>query len=200
MWIEALQGWFERGDTERTRQLLPELRQHAYTTVVELKTLHTNMLNKSLESSSLSQALYETMQAWKQRVTPKYKEDMRINFECPERLSIPIGLRNTLVRIASLAFSNALQHSGIIENPAVQVTVRVQQEDNDILLEVVDTGIGIDLAANKGGYGFDRMRQLAEKINNWGGVKSDLEILSEIDRGTKVALRLKLNYQKSPSQ
>jgi GAF domain-containing protein len=193
LWIEALEVWLKRGDEDKIRELLPQLHAHAYTTVFELKTLHTNMLQNSFEADNLKLAISETMSAWTKRVTPKYKEGMRINLVCPDNLEIPVGLRNTMVRIASLAFSNAVLHSGIIENPKVEVSVSVRQEGNTIVLAVIDNGRGIDFTETPKGFGFDRMEQLTNKIKAWEGVSSDLQIETEINMGTKVFLRLKLD-------
>jgi len=193
MWIEALEEWLVRNEYQKAKQLVPELRQHALTTVLELKALHTNMLTKPLEAGSLKQALEQTMNLWTQRAIPKYSGVLNISLECPDDLVIPVKIRNTLVRIASLAFSNAIRHSGIIEDPGVSVQVNVQQRNNEIILEVIDNGKGIDLPKTQGGYGLDRMRQLSGKINNWGNTKSDFKIKTKIGMGTKVILRLTMN-------
>jgi|GEM_PF-3442004 len=198
LWIEALEEWLKRGEEEKIKELMPQLHAHAYTTVFELKALHTNMLNKSLEAESLKQALDGTMSAWRKRITPKYKEQMRVNLDCPERIEIPVGVRNTLVRIASLAFSNALLHSGIIEDPDVEVQVCVEQESGSITLAVVDNGRGIDFNETPEGYGFDRMRQLSKKINTWDGVESDLEIDTAMNMGTRIFLRLQFDGKTPP--
>lgn len=197
MWIEALQEWLHRGDLDKVNQLMPELRQHALTTVFELKTLHTNMLAKTLEAASLKQALYETMQAWTTRATPKYKGKMQVELVCSENLTIPVGLRNTLVRIASLAFSNAINHSGIIEDPNIKIMVNVEQNGDEITLTVTDNGRGMDFKKIREGYGLDRMNQLADKMNNWANVESRIKIETGINRGTKVILNLKLNNQRT---
>lgn len=197
MWVEALDEWLHRGDLDKINQLMPELRQHALTTVFELKTLHTNMLAKPLEAASLKQALHETMQSWTTRAMPKYKEKMQVELDCPENPVIPVGLRNTLVRIASLAFSNAVFHSGIIEDPRIKVVVKVEQNSDEIVLTVTDNGRGMDFEKVHEGYGMDRMHQLAEKMNNWDKVESKIRIETGINLGTKVILNLKLNNQKT---
>lgn len=196
MWIEAVEEWLKLNEIEKVHKLMPELRQHALTTVFELKALHTNMLTKSLEEDSLKGALQESMDMWTQRSPAKHKENMQITLECPENLAIPISVRNTLVRIASLAFSNSIMHSGIIEDSSISVSVKVEQMDDEITLTVIDDGRGIDWKKTPPGYGLDRINQLAQKINNWENVESELRIETEINQGTKVSLRLKLKNQK----
>jgi GAF domain-containing protein/nitrate/nitrite-specific signal transduction histidine kinase len=191
-WIEALEEWLRRSDYQKVKELAAQVRQHALSFVQELKTLHTNFLAKSLEAPTFRQALEETLSAWTKRVTPKYeKERMRINFNCPENLEIPVKIRNTIIRFASLAFSNAIQHSGITENPEIEVYVNVEQKDRKITLTVVDNGRGIDYRKNPPGFGMDRMKQLAAKINNWGDVQTEFQIQTEVNQGTKVMLTLR---------
>jgi GAF domain-containing protein/two-component sensor histidine kinase len=197
MWIEALEAWFRQREFEKVEELLPELRRHALTTVIELKELHSNVLKNSFEAENLKQSLQETMLAWKNRVTPKYKKNMQIGLECIEDLAIPPGIKNTLVRITSLAFSNAVQHSGIIEDPSIKVLVRVKQNGNRITLEVIDNGRGINFKKTPEGFGLGRMRQLADKINTWGDIKSKFKIETGINQGTKVLLHLEVKNQNS---
>ena len=190
MWIEAMEEWLKQNDIEKIKELMPELRRHAYTTVYELKTLHTNILTKSFEAATLGQVLQETMAVWSNRARPKYKEKMQITLDCPENIQIPVKLRNTIVRIALLAFSNAIQHSGITEDPNIKVLVSVQQTDNEVIVGVMDNGRGIDFDKTPLGFGFDRMRQLTEKINTWGEVKAALQIETGVNQGTQVFLHL----------
>lgn len=191
IWSEAIEEWLKRGDYQKVKELVTPLRQHAFTFVQELKTLHTNFLTKSFEEPTLKKALEQTLLAWTKRMIPKYeKQKMRISFNCPEDLEIPIKIRNTIIRFASLAFSNAIQHSGITEDPKIEVWVRVEQKDQKIMLTVGDNGRGIDHERNPPGFGLDRMKQLVEKINYWGEVQAKFQIRTKINGGTRVILSL----------
>lgn len=190
-WIEALEPWFEINDYEKVRELVKQLRQHALTFVQELKALHTNFLDKSLEAPTFKQALEETLSVWTNRTTPKYdKRLLRITFDCPEDLEVPIKIRNTIIRFASLAFSNALQHSGIIEDPKIEIKLKVRQDYGGLTLAIIDTGRGFDRENNPRGFGMDTMRQLEEKINRWGEMKARYQIVTNPNAGTKVLLTL----------
>lgn len=190
MWIEAMVEWLKRNDMDKIKELMPELRQHAYTTVYELKAMHTILLAKSFEAPTLRRALEEILLVWSKRAMPIYKQNMKIQLDCPENLQIPIRLRNTIVRIVSLAFSNAIQHSGITENPEIKICVTVEQKDNKTILSIIDNGKGMVFEKTPPGFGLERMRQLSEKMNSWKGVVSNLQIETEINKGTKVLLHL----------
>lgn len=190
-WIEALDEWLRRSNYEKAKELSTQLKQHALTFVQELKIVHTNFLDKSLEAPTFRQALKETLLAWTKHVASKYdKRQMRIIFECPVDLHIPIKIRNTIIRFASLAFSNAILHSGIIDNSEIEVRVRVEHKDEMITLAVIDNGRGIDYKMNPPGFGMDRMKQLVKKINHWGGMEANFQIQTGVNMGTKVRLDL----------
>ncbi len=192
MWIEALEEWFNREDYKKSKKLITQLRQHAFSFVQELKIMHTNFLEKSFEAPTFKESLQTTLSAWINRMTPKYeKERMRIHFSCPENLEVPVRIRNTIIRFASLAFSNAVQHSGIAEDPEIEIRVVIEQKENIISIAVMDNGCGIDQGKTPPGFGMDRMKQLVEKINNWGELNADFQIETNINKGTKVLLLLK---------
>lgn len=194
-WIEALIPWLDRQDYKKVNDLVKQLRQHALTFVHELKSLHTNFLSKSLEAPTFRKALEETLSAWINQSIPKYeKSQMKIEFDCPEDLEVPIRIRNTIIRFASLAFSNALQHSGIAEDKNIRIMVRVEQTPETLILSVIDNGRGIDHKNNPPGFGMDMMNQLVGKINHWGKegkVSASKLIHSEVNKGTKVVLALR---------
>jgi nitrate/nitrite-specific signal transduction histidine kinase len=131
------------------------------------------------------------MAVWSNRAKPKYKENMQICLDCPDAIQIPVKLRNTVVRIALLAFSNAIMHSGIIEDHNIKIHVSVEQKEKETILSVTDNGGGVDFEKTPPGFGFDRMRQLTEKINTWGDVKAELQVETGVNQGTKVLLHLR---------
>ncbi len=189
LWIEAIEKWLKKDDYSRVRELMPQLRRHAYTSINELKTLHTNVRSKSFEAGTFQDALTETLSAWSNRALPKYKSPMDIIIECPRDLEVPAKLRNTIIRIALLAFSNAVQHSGIIEDPQLRVRVKVEENKHGITLAVIDNGKGIAPEIGPG-YGMERMQQLSQKINTWGDMSADLMINTGINQGTEILLHL----------
>ena len=196
MWIEALDVWLKQSDVNKANELMPDLRRHALTTVFELKDLHTSLLKESLEANNFKDALRGIMSAWTSRVTPKYKKPMQIVLQCPETVAVPRVLQGTIVRIASLAYSNALQHSGILDDPGIKIWMIVRQKSNEMSLSVIDNGKGLDFEKRPEGYGLGRMRQLTEKMNARDDVKASLVVEPRGRRGTRALLKLNLQSDK----
>lgn len=99
-------------------------------------------------------------------------------FECPR----PIVVADTVVaghlyRIAQEAVNNAAKHAG-----ATQITIRLEDQDATLLLEISDNGHGLGKAHN--GVGRGVMQHRAKTI---GG---DLQIDS--GKGVKVSCRVRL--------
>jgi signal transduction histidine kinase len=190
LWIDAINEWLKRDDIAKAKELMPGLMYHAHTTVEELKSVHANILSQALEADSLSQAFNRMIKTWKTRFKTKYDAPMKIKLNCPKDIDIPIRLRNTLIRIASLAFSNAIKHSGIIEDPNVYIQIDIARIGDLITLTVSDNGKGMENIIE--GYGITRMKQLRERIKSWDGIEADIQFDAALGRGTKVILSIQI--------
>jgi PAS domain S-box-containing protein len=96
--------------------------------------------------------------------------------------STPLGETGTQVsRVIQEALTNARRHSG-----AKKVTVSLERDGNDLLIEVSDDGRGFGPETTPG-VGLDSMRERAALS---GG---ELEIESGLGRGTNVRLRVPLS-------
>jgi PAS domain S-box-containing protein len=94
-------------------------------------------------------------------------------------LSTPLGETGTqMLRIIQEALTNARRHSG-----ASKVLVNLRSEGRDLIVEVSDDGQGFG-PGTASGVGLSSMRERAAVL---GG---ELEIESEIGRGTRVLLRV----------
>ena len=96
-------------------------------------------------------------------------------------LNLPRQAVLQLLRIAQEALTNVLKHAR-----AKNVRIELRQRSGMLELEVVDDGIGADLASNKSGRGIGNMQARARQI---GGA---LDVRSGTD-GTRVLLRLPLS-------
>jgi PAS domain S-box-containing protein len=93
-----------------------------------------------------------------------------------------------LYRIAQEALHNIARHSG-----ALQAYVHISHEDNNICLQIADSGVGFEPHATRhAGLGLVSMR---ERV---GVVNGTLIIHSAPGRGTRVAARIPLAEQQQP--
>jgi signal transduction histidine kinase len=102
-----------------------------------------------------------------------------ISLELGEQVpSVPLGETGTQAsRIIQEALTNARRHS-----EAKRISVSLKMDEGDLLAEVSDDGQGLGQGAPSG-VGLSSMRERATVI---GG---ELEIESEVGRGTRVRLR-----------
>ena len=107
-------------------------------------------------------------------------QDFEISLELGEGFpSAPLGHTGTdLLRIIQEALTNARRHS-----EAKRVSVSLEMDGGDLLVEVADDGRGFG-PETPPGVGLGSMRERAALI---GG---ELEIESEVERGTTVRLRV----------
>jgi len=118
---------------------------------------------------------------------------MQIMLDCAANLPVETALRNTFLRVASEALSNSIFHSGVIENPNVKIKVTVLATDKKMTLKVIDNGIGVKVIHP--GFGIDRMNQLTQQVNSWGGIVAHLRINSKFQKGTSVIFSAKYKHR-----
>jgi signal transduction histidine kinase len=86
------------------------------------------------------------------------------NYHIDEALELQItdiNARKNLLLIAKEAINNILKHA-----QATQIDISLKSNNNHLLLEIRDNGIGMDITESNGlGYGLSSMRFRAEKIN-----------------------------------
>jgi len=184
--IEQLKDAVDRNAFDHAKQILPELLLNARNSVNELKALHTMIINDCLEAKNLQEGLLRLIDAWRKRVIPKYDKDipMKIILDCPENIDLETPLRNTIIRIASEALSNAIFHSGIIDNPKIRIKIESKYQNKKYVLKITDNGVG--KGTFQEGVGIDRMKQLKKQVNSWGGIRANLNIKSKPGKGTQV--------------
>jgi PAS domain S-box-containing protein len=94
--------------------------------------------------------------------------------------SVPVEVRQDLLRIAQEAISNALRHA---KSTAISVSLR--SDPPNLILKVKDNGVGITTEAEtKEGFGFINMRARVKKL------KGTLDIRTVPGRGTKIIVKL----------
>lgn len=99
-----------------------------------------------------------------------------------ERSTLPMAWRQNLLRLFKEGMHNILKHADGCRN--VHLEFRVADHHLNIIL--TDDGKGFDVADHSAGNGLKNMRERARKING------ELEIISDMGRGTKLRFRGKL--------
>ena len=191
MWIDVLEVWLAREDFEKVKELVPQLQRNANTTILELKELHNNLKINISDAQNFKQVLQQLVSESGKRIRSKDKSNLQVDLMCPDNLIIPVRIRSTMIGFLSLALSNSLMHSGIIDDANIKILLKVERKENEILFAVIDNGRGFNPKKVSAGFGFDKMRLTVSKLNSLGGIQSDLKIEAGINEGTKVLLKLK---------
>jgi signal transduction histidine kinase len=125
-----------------------------------------------IEESGLVEAL--KLLAERSNIPGRLRCTFRSNLE--NDASLPVGIRQDLLRIAQEAISNAMRHA---EPTAIDVGLRLDR--TNLILKVTDNGHGM---ANPGGirdgFGFVNMRARVKNVNG------SLNIRSARGRGTSI--------------
>jgi signal transduction histidine kinase len=107
----------------------------------------------------------------------------RSNLEKDE--SLPVLVRQDLLRIAQEAISNALRHA-----KSTAISVNLRSDLSNLVLKVKDNGIGITTGAEtREGFGFANMRARVKKL------KGTLDVSTEPGRGTSIIVRVPFNQE-----
>ncbi|HZC36139.1 MAG TPA: ATP-binding protein, partial [Chthoniobacterales bacterium] len=97
--------------------------------------------------------------------------------------SLPVVVRQDLLRIAQEAMSNALRHA---KSTAISVSLR--SDPSKLILKVKDNGTGITSEAEtREGFGFVNMRARVKNLNG------SLNIRTAPGRGTTIVVRVPLS-------
>jgi signal transduction histidine kinase len=177
---EMVQRLVGRGETERAKALLQELREAEVETVEELRRLTAALRPTYLEDLGFLPALKTLVRQADER------SDAQVRLEqgsSVTRLNPEVEL--AAYRIAQEALNNALQHA-----EAAVINVRVTSDEQGLLLSVTDDGIGFtlplrpDTLTKAGHFGLVGMQERASRA---GGT---LQILTEKGEGTRIVVNL----------
>lgn len=98
-----------------------------------------------------------------------------------EAIRVPQIIELTILRLMQEACNNAKKHA-----KADNITVTLEYKDNMICLTVEDDGVGFEIVDGKakGGFGLSIMNERVYLL------KGDIDIISEIGKGTKVYVEI----------
>jgi PAS domain S-box-containing protein len=141
----------------------------------------------SLQSMTAKDSgLIESLQTLAERsnIAGRLRCTFRSNLQDDE--SVPVEVRQDLLRIAQEAISNALRHA---KSTAISVTLR--SDPPNLILKVKDDGIGLTTQAeSREGFGFVNMRARVKKL------KGTLDIRTVSGRGTSIIVRVPFKQER----
>jgi signal transduction histidine kinase len=147
--------------------------------IVKLRRLITELRPASLDTIGLEAALYALAQQHQQAGEIRIESDFDLPRAAEER---PAPLLETAVyRLVQEALNNVSKHS-----QAEHATLRVEERDSFIRIEVSDDGVGFDPNLVREGFGLVGMRERAALL---GGT---LSVDSEREAGTRIKAEIPL--------
>lgn len=156
----------------------------AVETLLQLTQLLRGVLRQTGEFTSLGDEL---------KLIQNYLEIERARFE--ERLEIEIDVAPDLknLRVPSLVLQplveNAVKHGISQKKAGGRVKISARLESNNLILEVADTGAGVNVADLKRGIGLSNVEN---RLKNRFGAAAELKLESEIGRGATVKVKMPL--------
>lgn len=175
LFAEAAEEMIENGQVETVPHTLHRIGETAQNALKEMRLLLHELRPLDLEQEGLVGALHRRLSAVEGRV------NMRARLVAEELIELPPLMEEELYRIAQEALNNALKHA-----EATAVTIYLRCEANQVVLEVVDDGIGFDpeFATETGGMGLQNIQNRVEKM---GG---SLAMNSSPAEGTRLTARI----------
>jgi len=168
---EVLPKVWEKNKSEGEKRL-EELRQLTRGALAEMRTLLLELRPSALMDASYTELLRQLCDALKGRT--RIPIELDIKFEP----ILPVEIKTAFYRITQEAFNNIAKHAN-----ATQVSVRLYQQTNSVVLEIEDNGKGMNEAntpSNHFGLGFMKERAI--------NIHADLNIISKLGVGTVVKL------------
>ncbi|HIX69811.1 sensor histidine kinase [Enterococcus diestrammenae] len=139
----------------------------------EMRALLLHLRPISLEGKSLRQGIEQLLKELQSKIKIDLKWDA-------EDVSLPTGIEDQLFRVVQELLSNTLRHA-----KAKELEVYLHKIDQNVLLRVIDDGVGFDTSQQKAGsYGLMNIR---ERIAGIGGT---LKIISFKGQGTSIEIKV----------
>lgn len=181
-------------DIDRTRLELQTLKLHLRGTIDETRRMIFNLRPMSIDDLGLVPTL--------NRLIDKVSEELGYGVDYKvidghyyDHSTIDPMINLTLYRICQEALNNIVKYA-----KATHVLVELQYEHEHIMLTITDNGIGfdvnnikLDLNSNSG-FGMSTMRERANLL------QSDLKIVSEMNKGTSIQIRVPIKEKEESNE
>jgi two-component system sensor histidine kinase UhpB len=125
----------------------------------------------TLTELGLKEALHDLVDNWQTRST-----NLHIDFDCDENLeTCPKSFNIHIFRIVQESLTNILRHA-----KASHVMIDLRIEENKLLLQIQDDGVGCSNENRKNGFGLLSMKDRVRSLNG------QLKITSELNKGMQI--------------
>lgn len=174
MMMSALNEQAQKSDTsEMFRKQLAMVTDIINASQSEMRALLLHLRPVSLEGKSLRKGIEQLLTELQTKIQIELTWDV-------EDVHVNSGIEDHLFRIVQELLSNTLRHA-----KAKELEVYLHQVDQNLLLRVIDDGVGFDMNENKAGsYGLNNIR---ERVAGMGGTA---KIISFKGQGTSVELKV----------
>lgn len=178
LYTEASLRLLSIGDQETTSSYLSEIQKTAMETLQEMRLLVFELRPPILEREGIISALQARLDAVENRT--RTVTSLLIDGD----INLPVQIEEVLYRTAQEALNNILKHAH-----AHAVTMKLSQNERNVLLEISDDGVGFDLHAvcKKRGAG---LQGIEERIALIGG---ELIVSSLPGAGTSIKVIIEVN-------
>jgi NarL family two-component system sensor histidine kinase LiaS len=143
----------------------------------EMRALLLHLRPVTLEGKSLKQGIEQLLRELQTKIKISLKWDI-------EDLVIPSSIEDQLFRVVQELLSNTLRHA-----KAEELEVYLNLIDQNILLRVIDDGVGFDPEKQQKKAGSYGLMNIRERITGIGGT---LEIISFKNQGTSIEIKIPL--------
>ena len=141
----------------------------------EMRALLLHLRPVTLEGKSLKQGIEQLLKELETKIKISLKWDI-------EEFTMPSSIEDQLFRVIQELLSNTLRHA-----KADELEVYLNHIEHNVLLRVIDDGVGFDVDNQKAGsYGLMNIRQ---RISAVGGT---LKIISFKNQGTSIEIKIPL--------
>lgn len=158
---------------DRESKQLKMVEEMIHQSQLEMRALLLHLRPVALKGKCLQEGIEELLLELKQKVTMEIKWKV-------EPFPLDKGVEDHLFRILQESVSNTLRHS-----KANQLEVLLIERDDNVIMRVVDDGVGFNVKeAKAGSYGLQNMHERAGEI---GGT---LKIVSVEKKGTRLEVKV----------
>jgi signal transduction histidine kinase len=180
--VNAARRFAENGNMERSLHYLDQLPDISQQALKEMRLLIYDLRPSALEEEGLAFALAQRLETVERRagVSP--------TLSCDPAIKLPREIEEGIYRITIEALNNVLKHAA-----ATEVSVRVENTQENVVLEIQDNGKGFEPTRGilAEGIGMKSMRERAEQFNG------SFEVFSRPGSGTLVRAVIPLQPAKN---